>query len=230
MLGGNPAALAKESKCPWAFFPAGKADDGGDPDMYDAEGDVFKALSKFGRKNMTKRFENVPHGFVSRGAIKEHPLGTGDEVTAAVKECMTNICQFYVRSGMLTRAKAGLPPAEIKKRGPKFGKVAKIQPEGANLNFMLKVVKCEETVAGKQWEAVLGDDSGVVTFSLRNKDHADLCKAGNSLRVQNARVLMIKGFIRVIVDKWAVMKAADAPVEGEANTDKDMSAVEYQLA
>merc|ERR1712039_557118 len=102
-----------------------------------------------------------------------------------------------------------------------------IKPEAANLNLMLKVVKCEETVAGKQWEAVLGDDSGVVTFSLRNKDHADLCKAGNSLRVQNARVLMIKGYIRVIIDKWAVMKAADEPIEGEVNAGKDISAVEY---
>ncbi len=43
--------------------------------------------------------------------------------------------------------------------------------------------------------------------ALRSEGHADLCKAGASLRVQNAKVIMVKGYIRVVVDKWGVLKA-----------------------
>merc|ERR1711948_209747 len=131
---------------------------------------------------------------------------------------------------MLRRDKAGLPPPPIKLRAPKFGKVAKILPDGAGLNLMLKAVKCEETEPGKTWEAVLGDDTGIVTFSLKKKEHANVCAPGSAVRVQNARVLMIKGFIRVIIDKWAVLKAANTPVEAEPKTGNDVSVVEYELA
>merc|ERR1712203_843481 len=124
----------------------------------------------------------------------------------------------------MRRNKAGLPPAPIKLRKPKFGKVGSIEPDAQNLNLMLKAVKCDETEAGKAWEAVLGDGTGVVAFSLRSAEHAALCKPGSSVRVQNARVLMIKGHIRVIVDKWAVLLAADEPADFEAKTDKDISA------
>jgi len=227
----NPADIAESSKCPWAFFPAGVAADGGDSDTYDAEGALFKALeSKFSGKNVTKRYASMSHGFVSRGSIKEHAIGSGDEVKKAVQECVTDMCEFFVRCGLMRRDKAGLPPAPIKLRKPKFGKVAKVNPESRGLNLMLKVVKCVETEADKTWEAVLGDDTGIVTFSLKSKDHADLCKEGSSVRVQNARVLMIKGHIRLIIDKWAVMKAADEHVECEVKMDKDMSSVEYELA
>lgn len=231
MVGGDPAAVAKGSKAPWAFFPCGKADDGGDPDMYDAEGAVFKALEeKFPGKNVTKRFASMQHGFVSRGNIKENPAGSGEEVSKAVQECVTDICEFFAKMRMLRRDKAGLPPPPIKLRAPKFGTVDKIQPDARGLNLMLKAVKCEETEPGKTWEAVLGDDTGVVTFSLKSKEHADLCKAGSSVRVQNARVLMMKGFVRIIIDKWAVLKAADEPVAAEPKTGNDLSAVEYELA
>jgi len=202
--------------------------------MYDAEGALYKALeAKHGGKNVTKRYSAQIHGFFTRGAIKAgFKAGEGDAVKAAVEECMADILTFFVRRGLLTRGKAGLPPPPIKLRAPKWTKVAKIQPEAKGLNLMLKCVKCEakETDKGKSWEAVLGDDTGVVTFNLRDEGLAGLCKAGNSLRVQNARVLMAGGHIRVIIDKWALMKAADAPCDFEVKSDKDVSATEYELA
>merc|ERR1719162_911337 len=102
MDGGDVAELSKASKAPWAFFPAGKADDGGDPDMYDEEGAAFKALEeKFPGKNVTKRFPNVQHGWVVRGAIKDNAIGKGDDVVKAVEECITDICEFYAKKGLL---------------------------------------------------------------------------------------------------------------------------------
>merc|ERR1712039_838089 len=110
-----------------------------------------------------------------------------------------------------------------------FGKVNKIVPDAKSLNLTLKCVKCEEKSndKGKFWEAVLGDETGIVTFSLRDEKHAALCKAGASVRVQNARVLMQGGFIRVIIDKWGVLKAADAAYDFEVNSAKDVSATEF---
>lgn len=235
MLGGDVAALGKGSKCPFALFPCGDSAAGGDPDMYDAEGVLFKALDgQFAGQNVTKRYSAQMHGFFTRGAIKDgFKAGEGDAVKAAVEECMTDILEFFVKRGLLRRAQAGLPPPPIKLKAPKFGKVAKILPDSKGLNLMLKCVKCEEQSTdkgGKSWEAVLGDDTGVVTFTLRSEELAGLCKAGSSLRVQNARVLMSGGHVRVIIDKWAVLKAADAAHDFEVKADKDISATEYELA
>lgn len=114
---------------------------------------------------------------------------------------------------------------------PKFGKVKSINPDSKGLNLLVKCVKCEEVEGGstKSWRAVLGDDTGVATFSLRDAAHAALCKEGSSLRVQNARTIMMQGHIYVIVDKFGVLKAADEAVQGDVGS-KDVSATEYELA
>lgn len=236
MLGGDPVALSKGSKCPWAFFPCGTAGAAGaDGEMYDAEGDVFKALEeKFPGKNTTKRYSSMIHGFWPRGSIKESEFnaGTGEEVEKAVEECTMDILRFFVQRGLTSRAMAGLPPMPPKLKKPKFIKVAKITPEASGLNLMLKCVKCEEVTSdggAKVWEAVLGDDTGVVTFSLRNETLVELCTPGASVRVQNARVLMLKGYIRVIIDKWAVLKATDETLDFEPNSSLDISGTEYEL-
>lgn len=235
MTGGDPAALAKESKCAWALFPAGEASAGGDPDMYDADGAVMKALEeKFPGKNVTKRFSKMAHGFVTRGDIKDTGntlvAGKGEEVKAAVAECVNDVIEFFCKKGLMRRDKAGLPRPPPKLKKPKFIQVKDVQPEGKGVNLMLKAVKCEENADKGSWEAVLGDSTGTVTFLLRSAELAALCAAGSSVRVQNARVLMQGGYIRVIIDKWAVLKAADEPVDFEPKTSNNISAVEYELA
>merc|ERR1711972_766842 len=98
---------------------------------------------------------------------------------------------------------------------PKFGKVGSIDPDSKGLNLMLKCVKCEEVEGStpKSWTAVLGDETGIVTFSLREASYAEACVPGSSVRVQNARVTMVKNHINVIVDKWGVLKTAGDAVE-----------------
>jgi len=113
---------------------------------------------------------------------------------------------------------------------PKFVKVATVMPEAKSLNIMLKCLKCTPIQGAELWEVVCGDETGVVTFSLRSKELVDICTPGASLRVQNAKSIMVKGFIRIIVDKWAVLKIAEKPLDFEVNTAHDISAVEYELA
>lgn len=104
MMGRDSAALAAGSKCPWALFPCGDPDAGGDGAMYDAEGDLFKKLEeKFPGKNVTKRFSKMAHGFSTRGAIKEGQFMpcSGPDVQAAVTEILTDICEFFCRRGLM---------------------------------------------------------------------------------------------------------------------------------
>merc|ERR1712226_951927 len=108
-----------------------------------------------------------------------------------------------------------------------------IQPDSKGVNLIVKCVKAPVAVEGSDdlKEVVCGDDTGLVTVSLRSVDQTALCKEGASIRVQNAHVKMVKGFIRLTVDKWAAFKAADsAEVEfTDVNKTKDMSAIEYEL-
>lgn len=120
-------------------------------------------------------------------------------------------------------------------RKPTFTKVKQIEPEQRGVNLMLKCVSCSETKAEgnssglRIWEAKCGDETGSVTLSIRSEEIAEVCKPDASLRLQNARVVMVKGFIRLNVDKWAVLKPAETPVEFSMDGKNDISAVEYEL-
>ncbi|OLP93186.1 Uncharacterized protein AK812_SmicGene24952 [Symbiodinium microadriaticum] len=114
------------------------------------------------------------------------------------------------------------------------GESAEVELEKAvmeGFNCMLKCTKAAEQVEGTEgvWEAICGDDTGVCTISFRNKEVADVCKVGASIRMQNTSVRMVKGYIRVVVDKWAAFKPADEALEFEAKTANDVSGVEYEL-
>lgn len=113
---------------------------------------------------------------------------------------------------------------------PKFGKVSKISPEQKGLNFYVKCIKDAEAVeSGDIKEALCGDDTGCVVVSLRSDAHAALCKRGALLRIQNSHVRMVKGHIRLIVDKWSAFKPVDS-VEFETVDQKtNVSDVEYEL-
>lgn len=122
--------------------------------------------------------------------------------------------------------------AAPKLRKPKFGKVARVKPESKGLNLMLKVVRSEEdttSTAVKTWEVIAGDASGVVTLRLTNDEHAKACQPEASIRVQNARTSMTNGCIRVVIDKWGVLKAADTAFDFDVSTANDISSVEYEL-
>jgi hypothetical protein len=57
-----------------------------------------------------------------------------------------------------------------------------------------------------------------------------VCTAGALLRVQNAHVRMVKGFMRLVVDKWSTVKTADAVEFDTVKEDNNVSKVEFELA
>eukprot|EP00928_Gymnodinium_smaydae_P079648 TRINITY_DN6351_c0_g1_i1.p1 TRINITY_DN6351_c0_g1~~TRINITY_DN6351_c0_g1_i1.p1 ORF type:complete len:429 (+),score=149.55 TRINITY_DN6351_c0_g1_i1:96-1382(+) len=117
---------------------------------------------------------------------------------------------------------------------PKFGKVKKIVPDAKGVNLYVKCTKAPTAVEGSTdiSEVTVGDDTGLVILSLRDKDQCAACKVGANLRVQNAHVKMVKGYIRLVIDKWAVLKAADASAIEFEKVDEatNVSATEYELA
>jgi hypothetical protein len=119
-------------------------------------------------------------------------------------------------------------------RKVKFGKVGKLNPVSKSLNLYVKVMKAPEAVEGSAdvKEVLVGDDTGVVLLSVREAAHLSACTEGALLRVQNAHVKMIKGYIRVVVDKWGMLKAdVDAATVGFETVDEktNMSSTEYEL-
>jgi len=118
---------------------------------------------------------------------------------------------------------------EAQKREAKFGKVSKIvNPQAKGLNLKLKVVSVKPADEAGRIEAVLGDDSGVVTFAVFGEDQQKLVNEGASLVVRNGYIKMIKGFLRLNVDKWGKLETSDEAFTFDPKTSKDMSAVEYE--
>merc|ERR1719198_639437 len=121
---------------------------------------------------------------------------------------------------------SGTPPP-LKK--PKFIQVAKIEPEMKGVNLHVKVVKSEAAKDERFHEVQVGDASGVITLRARG-DQVATCTVGECLRIQNAKCVMIKGYMRLDVDKWGVLKKHDGEASFEPNVGKDMSALEYELS
>jgi len=120
-----------------------------------------------------------------------------------------------------------VPPVPLKK--PKFIKIGGIEPAARGVNVYAKVLKPPQKVEGNEdlHEIVMGDDTAIVKVSVRDDRHK-ACEVGKVMRVQNAHVAMIKGFIRLTVDKWAALKPSEEEV-ASVNEAKDISAVEYEL-
>jgi len=148
-----------------------------------------------------------------------------EELSAAQKEFAADDAYFALKC--YEELMSYTPP----KAKPSFIKIADITPDGKGVNVLLKCVKVPEAVDGPGGlkEAVCGDETGIVTVSFRGDETIAMCQAGASLRLQNAHVRMIKGRIRLVADKWAAFKAADAPHAFEANELNDISATEYEL-
>jgi len=126
--------------------------------------------------------------------------------------------------------------AEIDKWRPlskvRWNKVAKIQPEQKHVNLKAKVIKAASAVEGSSdiKEATVGDETGAVILSLRDAKDADLCKDGATVRVQNAHITMVKGFMRLNVDKWALVRSLDKVEFETVKEDNNISSTEFELA
>merc|ERR1711988_1518530 len=172
---------------------------------------------------------NGPMGVFEMAKFETGTKGLMDEVVKATKKKTITIigggdtatcCKKYDTEKKVTHCSTGggaslellegkpmpgieaLSPWKPKLKKPKFVKVKSIKPDGKGLNLYLKVISKDvvEDSDGKLAEAKCGDETGSVTFRVRDAQLAT-CEPGKSIIVRNAHVKMFKGFIRVEVDK-----------------------------
>lgn len=132
---------------------------------------------------------------------------------------------------MVGKIEAALnPPKPLKKA--MFAKVSGIKPDSKGLNLCVCVVGDAEEVTGKGasfYEVKCADATCAVVLSLK-EDQKKICEKGKSITIRNGNVKMIKGHVRVTVDKWGKIEASEETVEPVADDAKNVSATEYELA
>jgi len=110
---------------------------------------------------------------------------------------------------------------------PKFNKVKNINPNTKRVNLIVKVLSVTKVADKTFAEAVVGDDTAVVTARV-NEDQIPVAKVGCYIRMQNAFVTMYMNHLRVTCDKWAAFEVHDKQT-WEVNDKEDISKVEYEL-
>lgn len=127
----------------------------------------------------------------------------------------------------------GTEKSEAPLKKPKFRTVKSIKPDTKGLNLLLQVVKLPQESAqdlrgSHVHDVVCGDATGIVTLRLSPEQFLP-CEVGKYVRVQNAKVMMVKGRIHVVVDKWGKVSESVVAEPFEVDLDNDVSAVDYEL-
>ena len=115
--------------------------------------------------------------------------------------------------------------------------VDSLRPGTTGLNLVVKVLDAKEVMNKKRpdgssvriVECTVGDASGVIRFSAKNKQQVETMKVGTTVRVHNGKIDMIRGTMRLAVDQWGLLKEESGGEEVLPNRDNNLSLVEYEL-
>lgn len=123
------------------------------------------------------------------------------------------------------------PPKPLKKA--LFKPVNAIEPDSKGLNLKVEVIGEPEEVESrglKYYEILCGDSTGSVVLSVRAEQKEGL-SVGKVCTIRNGAVKMVKGHVRVAVDKWGKIEALDEALGEEVDKTpaKNVSATEYEL-
>ena len=125
----------------------------------------------------------------------------------------------------------------VEKTTPEIVSVDSLRPGTTGLNVVVKVLDAKEVMNKKRpdgsWVRIVectdGDASGVILFSAKNKQQVETMKVGKMVRVQNGKIDMIRGTMRLTVDQWGLLKEETEGDSVEPNGDNNLSLVEYEL-
>ena len=125
----------------------------------------------------------------------------------------------------------------VEKTTPDIVSVDSLRPGTTGLNVVVKVLDAKEVMNKKRpdgssvriVECTVGDASGVILFSAKNKQQVETMKVGKMVRVQNGKIDMIRGTMRLTVDQWGLLKEETEGDSVEPDGDNNLSLVEYEL-
>jgi hypothetical protein len=122
------------------------------------------------------------------------------------------------------------PPPKLKKG--KVFQIGRLKPDATGFTIIAKVLdECKEveTKGGtKIMECPVGDATGKITVSLKPEQASAFAK-DKVVVFRNAKILMVKGYMRLMVDKWGKVEAGDEDDKVETVGDKDVSSTEFEL-
>jgi ssDNA-binding replication factor A large subunit len=129
---------------------------------------------------------------------------------------------------------------------PVFTTVSSLEPDQRGVSVIVKVidVSVEErkrpdgTIANAA-SATIGDLTGVITLNSRGQ-LPEVLQKDAVIAVFNARIAMVKGFMRLNLDRWSSLKSLDSLEKNllpekyitstdSPNLEKNMSTIEYEL-
>jgi replication factor A1 len=125
---------------------------------------------------------------------------------------------------------------ENKRQPPVEAKVGELTPASRAVNVTAKVVsksEIREIPMGrdgsphKVCDALVGDATGSIYLTLWD-DNIDKVNDNDTLRVENGYVTLFKGNMRLNIGKYGKLEPAKEPLEGEVNTENNVSNKTYE--
>jgi dTDP-glucose pyrophosphorylase len=119
---------------------------------------------------------------------------------------------------------------------PKTTEVKKLFPDAKGVTCLVKIVDDPKEVETakksgpplKFWECLCGDESGQVVLSMTEAQKEGIAK-DKVVFVRNGAVKMVKGHIRLMIDKWGKLEVDSEGHEIEKVGSKNVSDTEYEL-
>jgi replication factor A1 len=121
------------------------------------------------------------------------------------------------------------------KRQPVEAKVGELTPQSRAVNVTAKVVSKSEVrdipmgrdgSPHKVCDALVGDETGSIYLTLWD-DNIEKVNEDDTLRIENGYVTLFKGNMRLNIGKYGKMMPAEEPLEGEVNTENNVSSKTY---
>jgi len=122
------------------------------------------------------------------------------------------------------------------KRQPVEAKVGELTPASRAVNVTAKVVSKSEIreipmgrdgSAHRVCDALVGDLTGSIYLTLWDDNIAKV-NENDTLRIENGYVTLFKGNMRLNIGKYGKLDIAKEPLEGEVNTENNVSSKTYE--
>jgi len=119
-------------------------------------------------------------------------------------------------------------PPKLKKA--RHFNISKLNPDSKGITCEGNVIgepkEVETSKGNKVYEVTIGDSSGTVICSLKDFQK-DALKGAKAAIVRNAKVIMVKGHVRLTADKWGKVESSDNVAETVG--EKNVSETEFEL-
>jgi hypothetical protein len=174
-------------------------------------------------------------------AVREEKFGAWEEAGFAPEaEFLEAIKKIDGVTAVETQTYTSMPvrlvkqPPPIKLKKVKTWDIGRLNPDGKGFTVMGKLLdepkEVETKGTAKIFECTVGDATGKIVCSLK-QDQMETMKSLPESKVatfRNARVVMVKGHMRLMVDKWGKITATpDEKIETVG--DKNVSETEFEL-